>query len=52
VQTLDVKLIVDEKEIPINEFVTNILSGTIAGAVITLHGVNENWKNIEIKMER
>jgi len=52
VQTLDVSLIVDGKEIPINQFVTNILSGTIAGAVTTLHGVNENWKNIEIKIER
>ncbi len=47
-----VKLIVDEKEIPINDFVENILSGTLVGAVTTLHGVNDGWKKIEIKIER
>ena len=49
---LAVKLNVDGKEIPINEFVESILTGTIAGAVTTLHGVGEDWKKIEIKIER
>jgi hypothetical protein len=49
---LGAKLFVDGKEIPVNEFVTSILSGTIAGAVTTLHGVSEDWKKIEIKIER
>jgi len=47
-----VKLIVDGKEIPINDFVANFLAGTLSGAVTTLHGVNEKWKSIEIKIER
>lgn len=46
------KLTVDGKEIPLNEFVESILAGTIAGAVSTLHGVGEDWKKIEIKIER
>ncbi len=49
---MGVKLNIDGKEIPINEFVANILTGTIAGAVTTLHGVDEEWKKIEIKIER
>jgi len=47
-----VKLLVDGKEIPINDFVENILAGTLAGAVTTLHGVSDGWKKIEIKIER
>jgi len=46
------KLIVDGKEIPLNDFVESILAGTIVGAVTTLHGVGEQWKKIEIKIER
>jgi hypothetical protein len=49
---LGAKLIVDGKEIPLNEFVESILAGTITGAVTTLHGVGEEWKKIEIKIER
>jgi hypothetical protein len=49
---LGVKLQVDGKEISINEFVERILAGTITGAVTTLHGVGEEWKKIEIKIER
>jgi len=49
---LTVKLKVDEKEIPLNEFVDKILSGTITGAVTTLHGVTENWWKIELKIEK
>lgn len=49
---LAAKLVVDGKEIPINDFVTRILSSTVAGAVTTLHGVGEDWKKIEIQIER
>jgi hypothetical protein len=52
VEQLGIKLQVDGKEIPINEFVESILAGTITGAVTTLHGVGEEWKKIEIKIER
>jgi hypothetical protein len=47
-----VQLKVDGKAIPINEFVESILAGTVAGAITTLHGVSEEWKKIEIQIER
>jgi hypothetical protein len=47
-----VKLKVDGKDIPINEFVESILGGTIAGAVTTLHGVGADWRKIEIQIEQ
>lgn len=49
---MGVKLKVDDKEIPINEFVKNILSGCIVGAVTTLHGVDEDWRKIKIEIQR
>ena len=49
---MGVKLKVDEKEIPLNEFVESILAGTIAGAVTTLHGVSADWRKIEIQIQK
>lgn len=45
------KLMVDGKEIVINEFVEKILTSTIVGAVSTLHGVTQEWKRIEISIK-
>jgi hypothetical protein len=52
VTSLTLKLKVDGKDIPLNEFVENILSGTITGALTSLKGINEDWKKIEIKIEK
>jgi hypothetical protein len=49
---LSFKLKVDGKEIPLNEFVSNILSGTITGAVSSLKGIDADWKKIEIEIEK
>ena len=49
---MDVKLFVDGKEINLNEFVVKILGGTIAGAVTSLRGIKEDWKQIEIKVKK
>ncbi|MBC7131126.1 hypothetical protein H5T51_07955 [Candidatus Bathyarchaeota archaeon] len=49
---MDVKLSVDGVDIPLNEFVRKILSGTITGAVESLRGIKEDWKEIEIKIKR
>jgi len=43
---------VDGKEIPLNEFVERIISGTIVGAVTSLRGIKEDWKKIEIDIEQ
>ena len=42
---MSLKLKVDGKEIPVKEFVENILSGSIVGAVTTLHGTSSLEKN-------
>jgi len=52
VSLLETKLMVDGEEISLNEFVTKILSGSVAGAVASLRGVKKDWKVIEIKVTR
>jgi hypothetical protein len=44
------RLRVDGNEIPLNEFVEKILSGTVVGAVTSLRGIKEDWKKIEIEV--
>ncbi len=47
---MKLKLIVDGKEIPVNEFVENMLTGTIVGGVNSLRGIQEDWKSIKIEI--
>ena len=49
---MGMKLRVDGKAIPLNEFVEKILSGSIVGAVTSLRGIKEDWKKIEIEISR
>jgi len=49
---MSTKIKVDGKEIPLNEFVEKILNGTIVGAVTALRGIKEDWKKIEIEIEK
>ncbi len=49
---LEVRVFVDGKEIDLNEFVVKILSGTLVGAVNSLHGIKKDWKEIEVKVAR
>jgi hypothetical protein len=46
------KLKVDGKEIPLNEFVEKILGGTITGAVTSLRGIKDDWKKIEVEIQQ
>jgi hypothetical protein len=50
--TVDVELTVDGKKIGLSKFVVKILAGTIAGATSSLRGIDENWKEIKIKVTR
>jgi hypothetical protein len=52
VKKLGLKLKVDGKEIPLNEFVEKIMIGTVTGAVTSLRGIKEDWKKIEIEIEK
>jgi hypothetical protein len=49
---LGLKLKVDGKDILLNEFVEKIMSGTLTGAVTSLHGIKDDWKKIEIEIEK
>jgi len=46
---MGMKLKVDGKEIPLNEFVEKYMQGTIVGGILTLKGIKEDWKKIEIE---
>ena len=49
---MEIKLMIDGKEIPLNEFVGKILIGTTVGAVTSLRGIREDWKKIELEVTR
>ena len=49
---MGLNLKVDSNEIPLNEFVEKILNGTIVGAVTSLKGIREDWKNIQIQITK
>jgi hypothetical protein len=49
---VSLKLKVDGKDIPLNEFVEKILNGTIVGAVNSLRGIKEDWTKIEIEIQK
>ncbi|HUK84375.1 MAG TPA: hypothetical protein VLU95_00790 [Candidatus Acidoferrum sp.] len=49
---MTMKLKIDGKEIPLNEFVEKFISGSITGSVTTLKGIKEDWKKIEIEIQK
>ena len=49
---MDVRLVVNGKEIALNEFVKKILGGMVSGAVSSLRGINEEWKDIQISITK
>lgn len=49
---MNVKLLVDGEEIDLNDFVVKILGGMVGGAVTSLRGIREDWKQIEIKVKK
>ena len=49
---MSLKLKVDGKDISLNEFVEKLLNGTITGAVTSLKGIKEDWRKIEIEIEK
>jgi len=46
------KLKVDGKDIPMNEFVEKIMQGVVVGGVTSLRGIKEDWKKIEIELSK
>ncbi|MGD6809582.1 MAG: hypothetical protein ACQCN3_07785 [Candidatus Bathyarchaeia archaeon] len=50
--SLNCKLKVDGKEIPLNEFVEKILAGTLVGAMSSLKGIDDDWKKVELEIKK
>ena len=51
-EDIEIVLEIDGKKIPMNGFVTKILIGMVKGSIETLHGVEDDWKNVNIRMSR
>ena len=49
---MGMKLRVDGKEIPLNEFVEKYMEGTIVGGISNLKGIREDWKKLELEVTR
>lgn len=49
---MSLKLKVDGKEIPLNDFVSRFVQGVIVGGVSSLKGIKEDWKTIEIEVTK
>jgi hypothetical protein len=46
------KLRVDSREIPLNDFVERILTGMVVGGVNALKGIKDDWEKIEIEVSK
>ncbi|MCG7848488.1 MAG: hypothetical protein MIO93_04835 [ANME-2 cluster archaeon] len=49
---MELELIVDGKDIPMNRFVEKIIAGINAGVVQSLEGVEDNWKELNLTIIR
>ncbi len=49
---MGLKLRVDGKEIPLNDFVSKYMQGTLVGGVTSLKGIKEDWKKIELEITK
>ncbi|MBC7110435.1 MAG: hypothetical protein H5T46_05485 [Archaeoglobi archaeon] len=47
-----VELRVDGEIIPMNEFVQKMAANLIEGFLKSLHGVKEEWREVELRVER
>ncbi|MDF1556753.1 MAG: hypothetical protein P1P80_01020 [ANME-2 cluster archaeon] len=49
---MEIELIVDGKDIIMNKFVERIIAGIVAGAVQSLEGVDEDWQDLTLTINR
>lgn len=49
---MKMKLRVDSREIPLNDFVERILTGMVIGGVNALKGIKDDWEKIEIEVSK
>lgn len=49
---MELELIIDGKDIPMNRFVEKMIGGVVAGTVQSLDGVDENWQELTLTISR
>ncbi len=47
---MEVEILVDGEQIPINWYVKKVFFNVISSLLSTLKGVDEDWKRVEIKI--
>ena len=49
---MKVELVVDGKRIPLNTFVQKVFCNVVSALISALKGVDEDWKEVEIRLTR
>ena len=49
---MKIELLVDGKKVPMNDFIRKIFPSTVEAMVQCLHGNDESWKEISLKIEK
>jgi hypothetical protein len=49
---MGLKLKVNGKDVPLNEFVERFIEGVVVGGVSSLKGIRDNWEKIEIEISK
>lgn len=49
---MEIELIIDGQDIPMNRFVEKIITGVVSGAAESLNGVEKDWKELSITIKR
>jgi hypothetical protein len=52
VRWMKVRLSVDGREVPLNPFVTRLIGNLVEALLSSLHGVEEDWRVAELRVER
>jgi len=47
-----VKLVVDGKDVPLNNYVQSVFGNVLVALVSTLKGVDEDWKELKVEVRR
>ena len=49
---MGLKLKVNGKDVPLNEFVERFIEGVVVGGVSSWKGIRDNWEKIEIEISK
>lgn len=49
---MEVELKVNGESVPLNEYVVKVFSRVVEALVSTLHGIPEDWDDVEIRVKK